>query len=94
MVAEHPAGEPAGKSARAHGLMKPPSYLVQILLPKETGSGLASLSEELTDSWRRDQLWVRAYGPAAGISSGDNIAIIEVMTDELDLPYWKTPPEA
>ena len=43
MVAEHPAGELAGKSARAQGLMKPPSYLVQILLPKETGSGLASL---------------------------------------------------
>ena len=50
-------------------------------------------SEELTDSWARPALGQGLWASGGDIER-DNIAVIEVMTDELDLPYWKTPPEA
>jgi hypothetical protein len=68
--------------------------------PRRPGSGQAisqkwfeALLKELTDRFGGATSFVRAPGQGLWDSGGDierdNIAVIEVMTDELDLPYWK-----
>jgi hypothetical protein len=72
-----------------------PSYLVQILLPKETGSGqpiaeswFEGLLQELTDKFGGATSFVRAPGQGLWRKGGeverDNIAVIEIMTTEID----------
>ena len=76
------------------------SHLVEILLPKETGSGAPinqkwfdSLLKELTDKFGGATSFVRA--PAQGLwrSGGevekDNIAVIEIMAESLDTAFWQ-----
>ena len=78
--------------------MSPASYLVQILLPTRTGTGqpvtqarFEELLQELTN--KRVTSFVRAPGQGLWNSGGDverdNIAVIEVMTDEIDPPFWQ-----
>src|SRR3954468_10755034 len=80
--------------------MSPASHLVQILLPTRTGSGqpvtqarFEELLQELTDKYGGATTFVRAPGQGLWDSGGDverdNIAVIEVMTDEIDLPFWQ-----
>jgi hypothetical protein len=81
--------------------MNPPSYLVQILLPKENGNGqrisqqwFETLLEQLTDKFGGATSFIRAPGEGLWDSGGDvardNIAVIEVMTDELDRRFWRS----
>jgi len=89
----------ARKSARAEGLMKPPSYLVRSCCPRRPAAGwhlseMVRPSEELTDRLEARPALGQGLWSSGGDIERDNIAVIEVMTDELDLPYWKTPPEA
>lgn len=76
------------------------TYLVEILLPKETGHGkpigqkwFEDLLTELTGKFGGATSFMRAPGMGLWRSGGetqrDNIAIIEVMAGELDLEYWK-----
>lgn len=75
------------------------SYLVQILLPKLTGNGkpleqewFDSLFKELTDRFGGATSFLRAPGEGLWQSGTeveqDNIAIIEIMTGDLDTAYW------
>jgi hypothetical protein len=77
------------------------SYLVQILLPKESGDGepvsqrwFEGFLEELTGKFGGATSFVRA--PGQGLwSSGDrterdNIAVIEVMAAKLAPEYWRS----
>jgi hypothetical protein len=77
------------------------SYLVQILLPKETGSRkpvaqnwFEGLLQELTGTFGGATSFVRAPGQGLWRNGGeverDNIAVIEVMTTELDRPFWQS----
>jgi hypothetical protein len=79
--------------------MSPASYLVQILLPTRTGNGqpvtqarFEELLQELTDKFGGATSFVRAPGQGLWNSGRDverdNIAVIEVMTDEIDPPFW------
>jgi hypothetical protein len=76
------------------------SYLVQILLPRETGHGkpigqrwFEGLLTELTGKFGGATSFMRA--PGLGLwrngdeTQRDNIAVIEVMAGQLDLEYWK-----
>lgn len=76
------------------------SYLVEILLPKETGHGkpigrkwFADLLSELTGKFGGATSFMRAPGQGLWSSGGetqrDNIAVIEVMADQLEPEYWK-----
>jgi hypothetical protein len=78
-----------------------PSYLVQILLPKETGGGqpiaqgwFEGLLQELTDKFGGATSFVRAPGQGLWRNGGelerDNIAVIEIMTAELDRSIWQS----
>ena len=80
--------------------MSPASYLVQILMPTRTGTGqpvtrahFEELLQELTDKFGGATTFVRAPGHGLWDSGGDverdNIAMIEVMTDEIDPPFWQ-----
>jgi hypothetical protein len=78
-----------------------PSHLVQILLPKETGSGhpigkdwfdgfLKGLTEKFggATSFLRapgQGLWQRGSG-----TEKDSIAVVEVMAEEIDCAYWQS----
>jgi hypothetical protein len=75
------------------------SYLVQILLPKQTGNGnqveqkwFDSLLKELTDRFGGATSFLRAPGEGVWQNGHeveqDNVAVIEVMTDDLDTAYW------
>jgi hypothetical protein len=79
--------------------MSPASHLVQILLPTRTGTG-----QPVTHALRRtpagidgqvrwrDKLRPRARSGPVGQRrrwERDNIAVIEVMTDEIDPPFWQ-----
>jgi hypothetical protein len=81
--------------------MSSPSYLVQILLPQETGSDepiaqewFEGLLKELTGTFGGATSFIRAPGQGLWRSGGqverDNIAVIEVMTKELDRAFWGT----
>ena len=80
--------------------MSPASYLVQILLPTRTGTGqpvtqarFEELLQELTNKFGGVTSFVRAPGQGLWGSGGDvardNVAVIEVMTDEIDPPFWQ-----
>jgi hypothetical protein len=77
------------------------SHLVQIILPKETGSGepvsqewFEGLLKELTEKFGGATSFVRAPGQGLWCSGGeterDNIAVIEVMTERLVPEYWRS----
>jgi hypothetical protein len=79
--------------------MSPASYLVQILLPTRTSNGqpvtqarFEELLQELTNKFGGVTSFVRAPGQGLWNSGEDverdNIAVIEVMTDEIDPPFW------
>lgn len=77
-----------------------PSYLVQILLPKERGGEPVShkwfegLLQELTDRFGGATSFARTPGQGLWDSGGevkrDNIAIIEVMAERFDSAYWQS----
>ena len=80
--------------------MSPASHLVQILLPTRMGNGqpvtqarFEELLQELTNKFGGVTSFVRAPGQGLWNSGGDverdNIAVIEVMTDEIDPPFWE-----
>jgi hypothetical protein len=75
------------------------SYLVQILLPKETGNGepvsqewFGAFLKELTAEFGGATSFVRSPGQGlwreGGETKGDTIAVVEVMAEELALDYW------
>jgi hypothetical protein len=77
------------------------SYLVQILLPKETGgrepiaqSWFDGLLQELTAIFGGATSFVRTPGQGLWRNGGevarDNIAVVEVMTIDLDRPFWQS----
>lgn len=81
------------------------SYLVEILLPKETGHGkpieqkwFEDLLTELTGKFGGATSFMRAPGQGLWRSGGetqrDNIAVIEVMAGQLEPEYWKRPARA
>jgi hypothetical protein len=81
--------------------MSSSSYLVQILLPKETGGGrpisrqrFEALLKELTDRFGGATSFLRSPGQglwqSGGTTEKDNIAVIEVMTEELDQAFWRS----
>jgi hypothetical protein len=76
------------------------SYLVRILLPKETGHGkqieqerYEDLLTELTGKFGGATSFTRAPGRGLWWSGGeiqrDNIAVIEVMAGRLEPEHWK-----
>ena len=76
------------------------SYLVEILLPKETGHGkpigqkwFEDLLTELTGKFGGATSFMCAPGQGLWRSGGetqrDNIAVIEVMAGRLESEYWK-----
>ena len=76
------------------------SYLVQILLPKETGKGekipkdwFDGLLRELTDKFGGATSFIRAPGEGLWRSGGgterDNIAVVKVTTELLLPDYWR-----
>jgi hypothetical protein len=76
-----------------------PSYLVELLLPRQTGNGepvamdgFEQLLAELTAKFGGVTSFVRAPGKGLWRSGGkverDSIAVIEVMTAEIDPAYW------
>src|SRR4051794_20533070 len=80
--------------------MSAASYLVQILLPTRTGHGqpvtqarFEELLQELTDKLGGATSFVRAPGQGLWDKGGnverDNIAVIEVMTNDSDPPFWQ-----
>ena len=79
----------------------PPSHLVQILLPKETGGGepvsrqwFDTLLKELTDRFGGVTSFLRSSGEGLWQNGGekerDSVAVIEVMAAELDRAYWRS----
>lgn len=75
-------------------------YLVQLLLPKETGQGARipkdwfdELMKELTDKFGGATSFVRAPGEGLWQSGSgaerDDFAVVEIMTDRLDTDYWR-----
>jgi len=78
-----------------------PTFLVQILLPKQTGSGepirqqwFNSLLKELTETFGGATSFIR--GPAQGLwqsrgeTQRDSIAVIEIMADNLEDAFWRS----
>ncbi|MET4716294.1 hypothetical protein ABIF63_000397 [Bradyrhizobium japonicum] len=72
------------------------SYLVQILLPKETGKGEKipkDWFDGLTDKFGGATSFIRAPGEGLWRSGGgtehDNIAVVEVTTELLLPDYWR-----
>jgi hypothetical protein len=74
-------------------------YLLQILLPKETGKGepveqewFESFLKELTAKFGGATSFVRAPGQGlwrgGGETERDAIAVVEVMAEELAQDYW------
>ena len=78
-----------------------PSYLVEILLPKETGHG-EPISKDWFDGFLKDLAqkfggttsFLRAPGQglwqSGGTTEKDSIAVVEVMADHLDLVFWRS----
>jgi hypothetical protein len=76
-------------------------YLVQILLPKETGDGQAvskdwfeAFLKELTGKFGGATSFVRAAGQGlwrdGSETERDTIAVVEVMAEELAREYWSS----
>ena len=77
------------------------AYLVEILLPKQTGNGepvtqewFEGLLKELTEKFGGATSFARTPGQGLWRSGGeterDTIAVIEVMTEELSQSYWRS----
>ena len=80
--------------------MSSPSYLIEIMLPKQTGQGkpieqswFEALLKELTEKFGGATSFVRAPGQGLWRSGSeterDNIAVIQVMTEQLAAEYWR-----
>ena len=78
-----------------------PNYLVQILLPKETGTGqpvakdwFDGFLKELTDEFGGVTSFLRAPGQGLWQSGSgtqkDSIAVVEVMVDRLNPTFWQS----
>jgi hypothetical protein len=78
-----------------------PSYLVQILLPKETGDGrriskdwFDGFLNELTEKFGGATSFLRASGEGLWQNDGekqkDSIAVLEVMVEGLDPVFWRS----
>jgi hypothetical protein len=78
-----------------------PAHLIQILLPKETGTGqpvpqpwFNEFLRELTDRFGGATSFVRAPGEGLWQSGSeterDNIAVIEVIAKDLDPAFWNS----
>ena len=78
-----------------------PNHLVQILLPKETGIGqpvtkdwFDGFLKELADEFGGVTSFLRASGQGLWESGSgtqkDSIAVVEVMVDRLDPPFWQS----
>lgn len=78
-----------------------PSYLVQILLPKEAGNGqpvpqswFEDLLEELTGEFGGVTSFIRAPGRGLWRSGSeterDNIAVVEIMAERLVPEFWRS----
>jgi hypothetical protein len=76
------------------------SYLVQILVPKETGKGapvsqdwFETFLKELTAKFGGATSFVRSPGQGlwrdGGKTERDSIAVVEVMAEELAEEYWR-----
>jgi hypothetical protein len=76
------------------------AYLVQILLPKETGKGepvaqewFENFLKELSAKFGGATSFVRAPGQGlwrdGGETERDSIAVVEVMAEELAQDYWR-----
>ena len=74
---------------------------MQILLPKETGSGQPVSKEwfegflkELTDKFGGATSFSAGPGQglwqSGGATERDNIAVVEVMAEELDRTFWRS----
>ena len=75
-------------------------FLVQILVPKETGRGekvskewFDRLLKELTDKFGGATSFLRAPGEGLWDGDGgtehDDVAVVEIMTDRLLPDYWR-----
>lgn len=80
--------------------MSAPAFLVELLLPMETGQGkpiehgwFEALLKELMEKFGGATSFVRSPGQGLWRSGGeterDNIAVIEVMTQELAPDFWQ-----
>lgn len=80
--------------------MSAPAFLVELLLPMETGQGkpieqcwFEALLKELTETFGGATSFVRTPGQGlwrnGGETERDNIAVIEVMTEKLAPDYWQ-----
>ena len=78
-----------------------PSYLVEILLPKETGHGqpiskdwFDGFLKDLTEKFGGATSFLRASGQGLWQSGDstekDSIAVVEVMAEHLDLAFWRS----
>jgi hypothetical protein len=78
-----------------------PSHLVQILLPKEAGTGqpiakdwFDDFLKELSDQFGGVTSFLRAPGQDLWQSGSgtekDSIAVVEVMVDRLDPAFWRS----
>jgi len=76
------------------------SYLVEILLPNQTGDGepvtqewFEGLLKKLTEKFGGATSFMRSPGQGLWRSGGeterDSIAVIEIMTDQLEPNYWR-----
>lgn len=77
------------------------SYLVQILVPKETGKGEPVSKEwfnkffkELTDEFGGATSFIRAPGEglwrSGGTTERDSVVVVEVMTAKLAPEFWRS----
>lgn len=77
------------------------SYLVEILLPRETGHGqpigedwFDGFLKELTDRFGGATSFLRSPGQGQWQSGGgtekDSIVVVEVMVEEIDSSYWQS----
>ena len=75
------------------------SYLVEILLPKDTGNGdpvsqkwFEDFLKELTDKFGGATSFVRSPGHGLwrdrGRTDRDTIVVVEVMAEKLEQDYW------
>jgi hypothetical protein len=78
-----------------------PAYLIEILLPIENGKGqpvqqslFEALVKDLTQKFGGATSFVRSPGEGLWRSGRqtqrDNIAVIQIMTDQLDPKFWRS----
>jgi hypothetical protein len=78
-----------------------PSYLAEILLPRETGHGqpiskdwFDGFIKDLTEMFGGATSFLRAPGQGlwqiGGTTEKDGIAVVEVMAEHLDRAFWRS----